>query len=253
MPTRATGSRPPRTPTAAIAAVADGRIDAALVVERTDTGSLDFRFHTRGSAASAETQLVGFGGARGGDPRLAVGPAPTTPTNVFHPPAFEVAADERADRRRPADRPDRRPPAARSSASSSSCCIFITVVIYGMWVATGVAAEKSSRVMELMISAASPVQLLVGKVRRARARRADPVRGDPRAGRASSSCSRIASPCSPSGRTGAAEPLVGLTVPLLGAFLRLLPARLRALRAHLRGGGLARQPPRRPPDAVACR
>ena len=42
--------------------------------------------------------------------------------------------------------------------------MFITVVIYGMWVATGVAAEKSSRVMELMISAASPRQLLTGKV-----------------------------------------------------------------------------------------
>ncbi len=42
--------------------------------------------------------------------------------------------------------------------------IFITVIIYGMWVATGVAAEKSSRVMELMISAASPRQLLTGKV-----------------------------------------------------------------------------------------
>jgi ABC-2 type transport system permease protein len=42
--------------------------------------------------------------------------------------------------------------------------LFITVVIYGMWVATGVAAEKSSRVMELMVSAASPRQLLTGKV-----------------------------------------------------------------------------------------
>ena len=33
-----------------------------------------------------------------------------------------------------------------------------------MWVAAGVAAEKSSRVMELMISAASPRQMLTGKV-----------------------------------------------------------------------------------------
>jgi ABC-2 type transport system permease protein len=33
-----------------------------------------------------------------------------------------------------------------------------------MWVATGVASEKSSRVMELMISAASPRQMLTGKV-----------------------------------------------------------------------------------------
>ena len=42
--------------------------------------------------------------------------------------------------------------------------IFITVVIYGMWVAAGVVAEKSSRVMELLISAASPEQLVIGKV-----------------------------------------------------------------------------------------
>jgi ABC-2 type transport system permease protein len=42
--------------------------------------------------------------------------------------------------------------------------IFITLVIYGMWVAAGVVAEKSSRVMELLISAASPAELVVGKV-----------------------------------------------------------------------------------------
>ena len=42
--------------------------------------------------------------------------------------------------------------------------LFLTVIIYGMWVATGVATEKSSRVMELMISAASPRQMLTGKV-----------------------------------------------------------------------------------------
>ncbi|HJP88341.1 MAG TPA: ABC transporter permease [Candidatus Limnocylindrales bacterium] len=42
--------------------------------------------------------------------------------------------------------------------------IFITLVIYGMWVAAGVVAEKSSRVMELLISAATPKQLILGKV-----------------------------------------------------------------------------------------
>jgi ABC-2 type transport system permease protein len=42
--------------------------------------------------------------------------------------------------------------------------IFITLVIYGMWVAAGVVAEKSSRVMELLISAASPAELITGKV-----------------------------------------------------------------------------------------
>ncbi|HET7182532.1 MAG TPA: ABC transporter permease [Candidatus Limnocylindrales bacterium] len=42
--------------------------------------------------------------------------------------------------------------------------IFITLVIYGMWVAAGVVAEKTSRVMELLISAASPAELVAGKV-----------------------------------------------------------------------------------------
>src|SRR4029450_8048391 len=41
--------------------------------------------------------------------------------------------------------------------------IFITIVIYGMWVAQGVVAEKASRVMELLISAASTRQLVLGK------------------------------------------------------------------------------------------
>ena len=41
--------------------------------------------------------------------------------------------------------------------------IFITIVIYRMWVAQGVVAEKASRVMELLVSAASTRQLVIGK------------------------------------------------------------------------------------------
>src|SRR4029079_3209921 len=42
--------------------------------------------------------------------------------------------------------------------------IFLTIVIYGMWGAACARADKSSRVMELLISAASPRQLVLGKV-----------------------------------------------------------------------------------------
>lgn len=41
---------------------------------------------------------------------------------------------------------------------------FMAVLTYGQWVATSVAEEKSSRVMELLITAATPRQLLAGKV-----------------------------------------------------------------------------------------
>jgi ABC-2 type transport system permease protein len=42
--------------------------------------------------------------------------------------------------------------------------LFIALITYCMWVASSIAIEKSSRVMELMIGAATPVQLLTGKV-----------------------------------------------------------------------------------------
>ncbi len=42
--------------------------------------------------------------------------------------------------------------------------IFITVMTYGMWIAVSVVEEKSSRVMELVLSAATPTQMLTGKV-----------------------------------------------------------------------------------------
>ena len=41
---------------------------------------------------------------------------------------------------------------------------FMAVITYGTWVASSVAEEKSSRVMELLITAATPRQLLAGKV-----------------------------------------------------------------------------------------
>ncbi|HEX8938616.1 MAG TPA: ABC transporter permease [Candidatus Limnocylindrales bacterium] len=42
--------------------------------------------------------------------------------------------------------------------------IFVVVITYGTWVAMSVAEEKSSRVMELMLTAATPLQMLTGKV-----------------------------------------------------------------------------------------
>ena len=42
--------------------------------------------------------------------------------------------------------------------------LFIAIVLYGQWVAMSVAEEKSSRVMEIVLNAASPFELLAGKV-----------------------------------------------------------------------------------------
>ncbi len=50
------------------------------------------------------------------------------------------------------------------TATALIVLIFIVVLGYGNWVAISVAEEKNSRVMELMLSAAKPTQMLVGKV-----------------------------------------------------------------------------------------
>ena len=42
--------------------------------------------------------------------------------------------------------------------------MMIAILMYGVWVAMSVAEEKGSRVMELMLNAATPLQMLAGKV-----------------------------------------------------------------------------------------
>lgn len=41
--------------------------------------------------------------------------------------------------------------------------LYFAILMYGQFVATGVAAEKSSRAMELLITSAKPVSLMCGK------------------------------------------------------------------------------------------
>jgi ABC-2 type transport system permease protein len=127
-----------------------------------DQGGLDFTFHGNDGPTSATVQRLqvatfgaavveysqSLGGSRGGP--------------AFHLPAFAVAPTSGGVRAAAID-----PTAVGGQALLASILIvliFLTLTIYGMWVATSVAAEKTSRVMELLISAATPRQLLVGKV-----------------------------------------------------------------------------------------
>jgi ABC-2 type transport system permease protein len=51
-----------------------------------------------------------------------------------------------------------------SVAYFGSILIYIAIILYGTWIATGVAEEKGSRIMEIMVNAATPRDLLFGKV-----------------------------------------------------------------------------------------
>lgn len=143
--------------------LARGRIAGILKIERLPSSQLDVVFRTNGPADGVRTQLVGFAAIAVAVLDWTAELPEEAQLGAFQAPAFRVDTINTAtDNGRVLD-----PQETASRAFLGIVFVvllFMTVVIYGMWVATGVAAEKSSRVMELMISAASPRQLLAGKV-----------------------------------------------------------------------------------------
>jgi ABC-2 type transport system permease protein len=146
------------------AQLSSGRLTGMLVVDRQDGGQVRIVYRSNDSPGSSRAQLLAlaaFGiGVLDWSSRL---PATGSGVDPFVPAGFETQqVNVATEAGRTLD--------AQEVASRGFLGIvfvvllFITVVIYGMWVATGVASEKSSRVMELMVSAASPRQLLTGKV-----------------------------------------------------------------------------------------
>jgi len=139
-----------------------GVLGGIMIMDRSPSGQIDVTFRTNGTADAVRSQLIGFAA-------IAVsiydwtGSRTADAGRAFQPPSYRVDGINAATEGGVALDP-------QQSASRSFLGIvfvvllFMTIVIYGMWVATGVAAEKSSRVMELMISAASPRQMLTGKV-----------------------------------------------------------------------------------------
>jgi ABC-2 type transport system permease protein len=141
------------------AAVANSVYDGAIVAERDATGRLNFTFLTGQGIGSDRTQLVQVG---------AFGVAildwsTQTGAEGFQFPTLNVLAAA-------GPTAGGAPLGAIDIASRQLLgtvlvvVLFLTIVIYGMWVAAGVAVEKETRVMELLISAASPTQLVLGKV-----------------------------------------------------------------------------------------
>jgi ABC-2 type transport system permease protein len=141
--------------------IASGTYDGALVASRAPTGQIFFRFLTGETIGTDRVQLVQVGA-------LAVSILEWTKDNgsgstPFLPAGWETAAvGGGGDTAQPIEASEYA--GRRIVGVVFVVLIFITLVIYGMWVAAGVVAEKSSRVMELLISAASPSELVIGKV-----------------------------------------------------------------------------------------
>jgi ABC-2 type transport system permease protein len=143
--------------------LAAGRLDAIIDVARAPDGQLLVTYRTAGPADGVRSQLAGFTALSVAILDWTASLPKDSQLGSFHTPKFEtqsltapVEGGQAVDAVEVASR--------GFLGTVFIILMFITILIYGMWVAKGVATEKSSRVMELMISAASPRQLLVGKV-----------------------------------------------------------------------------------------
>jgi ABC-2 type transport system permease protein len=143
--------------------LARAQIDAILRVTRGADGRLDVTFLTSGPVDGVRSQLAGFTALSVGIIDWTSSLPPGSSLGVFQTPDFR--AESISAPVEGGQAVDAVEVASRSFLGTVFIILmFITILIYGMWVATGVATEKSSRVMELMISAASPRQLVLGKV-----------------------------------------------------------------------------------------
>jgi len=149
---------------AATARVESGQTDGLLIVSRDPaTADLTFRLVTKATGIDRLILLTRQAvAAVAVQERLArAGINPTDQARLFAPPVFSTAA--------PSGRPGA-PGTAESVVNDFaigfvlSIVLFMAILLYGQWVAYSVAEEKSSRVMEVILGAASPFELLAGKV-----------------------------------------------------------------------------------------
>ncbi|TAK02279.1 MAG: ABC transporter permease [Chloroflexota bacterium] len=145
--------------------VVDGSTSALLVLDRTAAGDLAFTLYSKDTFLSRTTQLVRQAASSIAiqDRLIQAGIPPIDQAALFAPPDFDVVA---ADPNATTNGPQTGEEFVGSFAISFvlSILLFMAIILYGQWVAFSVAEEKNSRVMEVVLAAATPFQLMAGKV-----------------------------------------------------------------------------------------
>jgi ABC-2 type transport system permease protein len=143
--------------------VVNGRYAALFAIDRAADGELSFTLYsndTTGRAAGLAWQAANTIAVADRLDRLGV--AGEDQAGVFAPPQFGMAWPD----------PARTDPIGDTAAIvgqdmlafGMTILIFLMIVMYGTWIAMSVVEEKSSRVMEVVLNAATPFQLMAGKV-----------------------------------------------------------------------------------------
>jgi ABC-2 type transport system permease protein len=143
--------------------VIDGRYAALFAIDRAADGELSFTLYsndTTGRSATLAWQAANSIAVADRLDRLGI--TPGDQAGLFAPAQFGVAWPD----------PERTEPIGDTAALvgqdilafGMTILIFMMIVMYGTWIAMSVVEEKSSRVMEVVLNAATPFQLMAGKV-----------------------------------------------------------------------------------------
>lgn len=141
--------------------VDDGEVDSALLVDRDGVDELVFTIVNEDgeSTSSVERMYAGLAAIAVEDRLARSGLAASEFESALAPPQFVLEGVEAAGA---GEAEDDGPKFA--IAFVFTILMFLAIMLYGTWVAQGVVEEKSSRIMEIMINAATPRDLLAGKV-----------------------------------------------------------------------------------------
>ena len=149
---------------AARQAVGAGTFAAVLEIGRTLGGDLAFTLYTNDPATGRTAALIHQASTTiAVSDRLArLGIQPADQAGLMVPAAFGVAWPD----------PSRTGPTHGTTEAigrdllsfGMTVLIFMMIILYGTWIAMSVVEEKASRVMEVILNAATPFQLLTGKV-----------------------------------------------------------------------------------------
>ena len=136
-------------------------LDGLLTITRNDDGDLAFEYLTDASPTD-QTRILVTQAATAltiADRLERAGVSEADRAGIFAAPDFTAAAADPDD---PRDEEDFG--GAILLTYVVVILTFMAILTYGNWVAQSVAEEKSNRVMELLVTAATPRQLLTGKV-----------------------------------------------------------------------------------------
>ncbi len=145
--------------------VANGSLAAVLDIQRGPSGDLAFTIISKdGPTLRIPTLLRQAASVLATTDRLLRGGYPAEQLGALSiPPSVDVVGPAPAA---PGEKPKDFAGEVGSSLTGQALVIFlfVAIILYGQWVAMSVAEEKSSRVMEIVLNAASPFDLLAGKV-----------------------------------------------------------------------------------------